>query len=177
VAFLGLIDSPAVRTTDPVFRDRVGAMLAARGTGLEEAAALLLTVDALLPPEVKAEVTTLAATGDVVGMTAILRRTKVIPADLEDSVLRRLLGVRIGMYEALYTYRPQPSPIAATLFRSENPIDSDPSLGWDLIALGGMRTVPIGGDHLSIMMPPYIDRLTEALVEALRKSDGGKSND
>jgi hypothetical protein len=57
--------------------------------------------------------------------------------------------------------------VSATLFRAAERLITDPTLGWGSILGSSLQTVVVGGDHLSIMDPPHVDRLVASLVTEL----------
>jgi amino acid adenylation domain-containing protein len=63
-------------------------------------------------------------------------------------------------------YRPGPYPGRAVLFRAgatENGRAADPTLGWSRLAVGGVTTYTVPGDHAGMLRAPGVAVLAEAL--------------
>jgi hypothetical protein len=77
---------------------------------------------------------------------------------------------------ALRAYRPEPYPGRITLLRSRTlalgippPLD----LHWGTLALGGVEVRVIRGDHNTILQPPRVAALAQALDETLAAAQQG----
>jgi arthrofactin-type cyclic lipopeptide synthetase C len=76
--------------------------------------------------------------------------------------------------QALRGYDPQPLPVVVHLFaaREESPTE-DPSHGWrDLLPERWLRVTPVPGTHQSMMDPPNVAVLGEALSRRLESAGG-----
>jgi thioesterase domain-containing protein len=166
VVFLGLIDTNAGSAALADVRETFEKVERYRGTGLDETAALKATMGHLVDPTMQGELEALAATGDVSRMVPFLVRIGLLPADLDGETLRRLLRMQMGIMEGIYRYQPPTLPVQVTLFRSAHD-GSDPTMGWDAVLPVGLHTVVIGGDHHTLLNPPHVERLGEALMNAL----------
>jgi hypothetical protein len=81
-----------------------------------------------------------------------------------------ILDVKRVMDAALYTYRPEPYDGPAVLFRAvddDAPINSAADLGWSGLVRGGLEIHEVPGGEISILDPPYVDRLARELADAL----------
>jgi thioesterase domain-containing protein len=171
VGFLGLIDCYCGPESIAQFSDTVAMIEAHRGTGLDETAALKAWTEVRVPHAAREEYTALSARGDVSAMLEFLRRFDVIPDELDDQFVHRLLVVSMAVCEALATYAMPTLPISATLFHAAQREVSDPTLGWGTVLAERLSMVSIGDDHWSLFAPPRIAELGAALMSALRGVD------
>jgi thioesterase domain-containing protein len=75
----------------------------------------------------------------------------VLPLGFDAGMLGRLFDLFRVNYRALAAYRPSVSPVGLTLFRASARMESDPALGWNNLAAGGVEVQHIPGDHYSIL--------------------------
>jgi len=85
---------------------------------------------------------------------------------------RRVLQVLRANIRCLRAYRPEAYPGALTLFRAADQSTlrkhvQDPSLGWGRLALGGVEVIEVPGNHVVLLLEPYIHDLARALNEAI----------
>lgn len=92
----------------------------------------------------------------------------VLPADAWR--LRRHLVKRLRL-EALNGWKPQPFNGRVTLFRTNLYTDygATPDLGWNAVT-NDLNVVHIGGGHLTMFEPPYIDVLRDAFAKAVTEA-------
>jgi aspartate racemase len=103
------------------------------------------------------------------------RRATVGPAALDDVMNLDRLTAEIKEvyrkdYEASRRYHPGGRCGDVTVFRSRGrPLmgSHEPDLGWGRISTGIVEVRHIAGNHLSILLEPYVDQLAAALREAL----------
>jgi amino acid adenylation domain-containing protein len=77
-----------------------------------------------------------------------------------------LLNVLEANLQATKNYLPQTYPGRATLFWCEYQavyIDRYPDLGWGQLITGGVNTLPIPGEHLSLLSEPHVRVLAKKL--------------
>jgi amino acid adenylation domain-containing protein len=77
-----------------------------------------------------------------------------------------LLDVLDANLQATKNYSPQVYPGQATLFWCEYQalyIDRYPDLGWGQLVTGGVNTLPVPGEHLSLLSEPHVRVLAEKL--------------
>lgn len=70
----------------------------------------------------------------------------------------------------LFGYRPKPSPLAVTLFRTRERLLSpvhQPDGGWGHLALGGVRIIDLPGGHNTVILPPHSKVAARALAQCL----------
>ena len=98
-----------------------------------------------------------------------------------EEYLARLIRVYQNNLVATVAYRPPPSGLPVTLFKAtggfppvldgdrqiELRVD-DPANGWNPAAIPALRTVPVPGNHFSMLAAPHVDRLAVALRAHLR---------
>jgi thioesterase domain-containing protein/acyl carrier protein len=83
---------------------------------------------------------------------------------------RRLLEAH---YQAMRDYVPKPYAGRVTLFRSRvRPLLRlhGRDLGWGELAAGGLDVVAVPGNHETMLKPPNVERLAEALLKHLREA-------
>ena len=92
--------------------------------------------------------------------------------------LQRLHDVYRANRLALEGYEPRPYPGRAVLIRAGSNLgifDDDSAPGWNGLALGGVTTHHLPGDHYTIMQRPTVERLAEILsdeIERLERTTG-----
>ena len=106
-------------------------------------------------------------------LAAFLRRSALLPAGLDDATWARLVRVRMGIYEALHRYRPSPLPIPVTLFHAPVEPGRHPTLGWGDLVGACLCTVPITGEHETLLNPPHVDRLADLVNDAMPSAERG----
>ena len=75
-------------------------------------------------------------------------------------------------FQALLKYTPRPYDGKVTLFRSsERSGFTDPTLGWGLLAAGGVDLHVVAGRHHEIVSRPHVQSLAEALMTSLNAFD------
>jgi amino acid adenylation domain-containing protein len=174
VGFVGLIDAYASLEEVKSIRDLMRIVQTERGSGRDETAMLHDLVSAGLPVEVKNDFADLSSSGDFDGMTELLRTVGGLPATLEVAAMRRIIRVRLCTTEATFRYRPAFLPLPVTLFQAAERGVSDPTLGWGAVLGDRLRTVPIGGTHQTLVHPPFVDRLAEAIGNLLADDDAAR---
>jgi thioesterase domain-containing protein len=171
VAFVGLVDAHLGGGLGGV----IERVLSQRNVGRDGAAYFLQAItEDYLPSDAREAFRAIAEVGAVAPVAEFLKAHGVLPRDLEGPMLDRALGVRMGIAEALYRYRPAPIPVTATLFRAALVPAStlaDPTAGWGALLGECLVTVPIQGNHYTMMAEPHIAQLSQAMVAALRESN------
>ena len=77
-------------------------------------------------------------------------------------------------FQCYFSYRPQPYPGAALIFRhTRRPGNDtgDPLLGWDNLLTGPVDVCDVPGDHAEIFQEPNVEVMARKLDEALRAAD------
>jgi syringomycin synthetase protein SyrE len=174
VEFLGIIDSRADLGVLPEVLAAVEySDQAEREHGPELADAIFLrhALKNEIPSQAKSEFSRALEQGDLKSIFGVMdrHRLKLNPdlaaADL--ATVRRAIRVMRSTQKALCHYRPSQLPITLTLFvATANKTEDDLTSGWKRVA-SRLRTVPIGGSHLSMMESPHIDVLGRAIANAL----------
>ncbi|TAL41936.1 MAG: non-ribosomal peptide synthetase, partial [Methylovulum sp.] len=155
VEFVGLIDTYWVNETGSAPED------------FDECAFLfneLLKADKLPAPEILETLKAQAACADFETMLDDCRTAGLIPADIDQALVRRYLAVFHATDQALKAYTPAPIPAPLTLFAAT---EGDAARGWEMLAGHSLRIVPISGTHLGIIEPPHVRHLGEAVSAAL----------
>jgi thioesterase domain-containing protein len=75
-----------------------------------------------------------------------------------------------SLHQAVATYEPQPYPGRLVVFRARwQPLFSphDPTLGWGKLALGGVTTHVVPGNHDTMLYSPNVEHLATHLTAHL----------
>jgi len=93
---------------------------------------------------------------------------------------RRVLQVLRSNIQALRGYTPQPYAGTFTLFRASDQATmrehhADATLGWGKLATGDLRVVEVPGNHVVLMIKPYIEDFSAALNTALRDAQAAQA--
>ena len=67
-------------------------------------------------------------------------------------------------------YRPEAYPHSVTVFQATSlggKYDADPSMGWRVLAAGGVESHKIPGEHLELLRPPNVQVLAAKLNECI----------
>jgi len=83
----------------------------------------------------------------------------------------RLLDVYRAHCRALNGHRPRPYPGRLTLIRAAA-TPGEPALGWGPLAGGGVAVRVLPGDHDSLLRPPAVGALAEAVGRAIAGAEG-----
>jgi amino acid adenylation domain-containing protein len=78
---------------------------------------------------------------------------------------------------ASWSYAPEPYPGSVTLWLSEQTLSafsSEPGKGWSRLALGGIETRTLPGDHYSLLRLPQVERLAHELTARLAVAGDSK---
>ncbi len=96
------------------------------------------------------------------------RSRGALPPDYELSRARRhLAAVRTNLLAAA-RYRPEPYDGEILLFRAEGDAAAGETLGWERLAQGGLRVIPVSGLHSQMMRPENLDAFASAIETARR---------
>ena len=72
-------------------------------------------------------------------------------------------------------YRPEAYPHSVTVFQATSlgsKYDADPSMGWRVLAAGGVESHKIPGEHLELLRPPNVQVLAAKLNECIERGWG-----
>jgi thioesterase domain-containing protein len=89
---------------------------------------------------------------------------------LDEGSAARLLEVFRAHCRALNDHEPLPYPGRLTLIRA-SATQGAPDLGWGRLAGGGVETHVLTGDHDSLLRPPTVGDLAEAVVRTIIGTD------
>jgi thioesterase domain-containing protein len=97
--------------------------------------------------------TGLDETGALALVLDLGREAGLLPPTTELDELRRLFDRFGANHHALYAYEPSPYPGEITLFRAAERLgkESDLTLGWSDLALGGLRIFDLPGNHYTML--------------------------
>lgn len=110
----------------------------------------------------------------------LLQRADIADVVKQDSRLmlvrqpktRRILRVLRSNIQALRAYQPKPYTGKITLFRAADQSTlrkhyDDPTLGWGKLAQGELEVVEVPGNHVVLLLKPYIEGFAAALNAAV----------
>ena len=100
----------------------------------------------------------------------ILREAKglnILPPEIGMEQMRKLFGVFQANLMAMYRYQPQPYSGRIALFCARELEAED--RGWHELAVGGLETYRIPGDHYTMMRSPDVEILAKHLEVLLRE--------
>jgi natural product biosynthesis luciferase-like monooxygenase protein/amino acid adenylation domain-containing protein/non-ribosomal peptide synthase protein (TIGR01720 family) len=98
-----------------------------------------------------------------------LREAQVVPDDMDVLQLRRYIQVHEAHGSCLRRYRPKPYAGRITLLRSEDGAH-DPSF-WTPFSAEPVEVHTVAGDHVSMVVEPYVTTLAVQLQQCLDKAD------
>jgi amino acid adenylation domain-containing protein len=94
---------------------------------------------------------------------------RLVPPGAGEDELRGLLRVYKANMDAVLRYRPRASGTDITVVASSELASAwpaDPTLGWQPLTSGRVRVHLVPGSHLSMLKPPHVDLVAEALLSA-----------
>jgi amino acid adenylation domain-containing protein len=111
----------------------------------------------------------LSELGPEAGLAEVLeqaQRAGTLPAGLGHEQAARLWHVYRANVRAVRAYRPRAYPGRLSLFpTSGNPLlpSLGPALGWERLAVGGLKVQILAADHYSLLREPAVGRLAQRL--------------
>src|SRR5439155_25527386 len=101
-------------------------------------------------------------------LAAVCRNPAVAPLlqpEMSDAIPVRQLRLYLRNALAIRRYEPAPAALKVWLYRAGSSVarDEDPTLGWGAIAQQGVQVRRLPGDHHSLMRPPNVAALADAL--------------
>jgi len=113
------------------------------------------------------ELTTLAQRKDVDAMIALCQARKILPAQVEMDMLKRILTVYRAGATAALDYQAAPPVTSVTLYTAELGAGEDATLGWGDLLGNQLQLRPIGGTHATIVRTPFVEKLGRAIFQAI----------
>lgn len=108
---------------------------------------------------------------------AVLARAVVadaLPADTSTAALSRLLAVFDAFVRGVVDYRARAYDGPVVVFRAtEEPCASEAVGRWASVATGAFRAYDVPGNHYTLLRPPNVDSLADALTQALELAATG----
>lgn len=159
VAFLGLIDTPALTETNSLWDQLRGAWtftgIMARYIWpyLHDYRDLAL---ALAGP---------TQHGDEPSAEPMVPTGQQAPSSLwRHPAVRRALRVFMANNRATFAYSPQPYPGPVTVFRAGDQANYyGADLGWGRLSQSGVKVCTVSGNHMTLLRTPHVQRLAEQL--------------
>ncbi|HLX07814.1 MAG TPA: hypothetical protein VKY89_08110, partial [Thermoanaerobaculia bacterium] len=105
----------------------------------------------------------------------LLHRHDFVTADFTLADLRRYFERYWINIMAAHRYRPSPYAGRLTLFRARDRADlpaevlGDPTLGWGILAAGGVEIHEVPGNHFNLTRPPHVAALAAQLRACLER--------
>jgi len=99
-----------------------------------------------------------------------------LPRGLDAATAERYARAGEANSRAKVTYVPRVYPGPVTLFRAADghvTRNTDPTLGWEHIAQGGLEIIDVPGGHNTLVERPYVQELARRLRESLERSHIG----
>ncbi|WP_339492983.1 condensation domain-containing protein, partial [Pseudomonas sp. EA_15y_Pfl2_R67] len=159
VEFLGIIDASA--RPDPVLEQSIS-----------EAQFLMAWLPQQVDPDLLRQLTMLAEHSDIDAMLALCTSNRLLPEelpnDIDAALLRTHLEVAYRMRLAIGAYVSPPSALKVSLFTASEQQRSDPTLGWRALLPDQVSVTPLPGTHNTLVKPPHVARLGEAISLALK---------
>jgi thioesterase domain-containing protein len=117
---------------------------------------------------------TLLDTASEAPLTALLRQAApLLPPGVDKFLPPQQFRVYLRNALAIDRYAPTPAPLQLWLYRADSSVvaDDDPTLGWAAIARAGVEVRTLSGDHHSLMRPPHVAALADAIRSDLRSRE------
>ena len=83
----------------------------------------------------------------------------------------RVVGIAREAFSPPVAYVPRAYPHRVTLFKATRlggRFGKDPTMGWGLLAAGGVEMHELPGEHLTVLRQPHVNALAAALERSLR---------
>ncbi len=101
-----------------------------------------------------------------------------------ESFVLAMLSTYQASLEAYVCYQPPPSDLPVTLFKATDGFPPvlrgdrhitlplhDPHNGWNSQLLPNLRTIPVPGNHFTLLQQPHLSRLAAAVRDCLSPSE------
>jgi acyl transferase domain-containing protein/thioesterase domain-containing protein/acyl carrier protein len=94
---------------------------------------------------------------------------------LRQPAMRPMFDLFLLHVRQTLAYRPEAYPHGVTVFQATSlggKYDADPSMGWRVLAAGGVETHRIPGEHLELLRPPHVQVLAARLNDCIARAAG-----
>jgi acyl transferase domain-containing protein/thioesterase domain-containing protein/acyl carrier protein len=91
---------------------------------------------------------------------------------LRQPAMRPMFDLFLLHVRQTLAYRPEAYPHGVTVFQATSlggKYDADPSMGWRVLAAGGVEVHKIPGEHLELLRPPHVQVLAAKLNECIAR--------
>jgi amino acid adenylation domain-containing protein len=167
IKFVGMIDAGS----SPYLRSQLRN---AGGNGFDECRALMHWIADLHPEGIDlqrqavfTELETLATRKDMDAMVALSQRESFLPAQLDMALVKRVLAVYCAGMTAAAAYEAPLIATAVTYFAADRGDGEYASFGWSELLGDVLEVTRIGGNHMSIVKPPHIEKLAQEIRRRL----------
>jgi thioesterase domain-containing protein len=106
---------------------------------------------------------------DIDAMIAVSQREALLPPQLDRALVKRMLAVYQAGARAAANYHAPSVPVTVSFFAADRQEGEDITLGWRELIGAHLDVTSIGGSHLSIVKPPYIEALARELSGRIRR--------
>jgi thioesterase domain-containing protein len=103
------------------------------------------------------------------------KQLKLFPQSFTRQDADRLINTRRVLYRAAVNYYPQPIGQKAYLFTASDYVNAHRARAWTNLIGNELSIKDVGGTHWSIMQPPHVQTLADAMAESLAASQGAGS--
>ena len=92
---------------------------------------------------------------------------------LRQPAMRPMFDLFLLHVRQTLAYRPEAYPYGVTVFQATSlggKYDADPSMGWRVLAAGGVEVHKIPGEHLELLRPPHVQVLAAKINECITRA-------
>ncbi|WP_273826404.1 condensation domain-containing protein, partial [Pseudomonas asplenii] len=159
--FVGIIDASARPEPAPA-------------QSLSEAQFLMAWLPTQVEPQVRQQLAALAQENAIEAMLALCMTHRLLPQELPQDVdadlLRSHLAVAYAIRLAIGAYVSPASSLKVSLFTASGQERNDPLLGWGALLEAAPVVTALPGTHNTLVQPPHVGALGQAISRALRES-------
>jgi len=115
------------------------------------------------------ELMVLAESKDIDTMLAVCQREALLPVHLDIALVKQILAVHVGGAKAAIEYETPATEATVILLTADDHDVEDPTLGWGDLLGERLHVTRIGGSHMSIVKPPYIEKLAHEISNRIKR--------
>jgi thioesterase domain-containing protein/acyl carrier protein len=118
---------------------------------------------------IHAELAVLADHGDLDAMIEACQREAWLPAHFDIALVKQIFNAYFAHANAAITYQAPLMPMAVSLFVADEQRGEDTTMGWGELLGKNLEMIRIGGNHLSIVKSPHIEKLAREMSGRLKR--------
>jgi len=118
---------------------------------------------------IRDELVALADRGDLDAMIEACQRDALLPAHFDVALVKQIFNTYFAHANAAIKYKAPLAPVAVSLFMADEHRGDDVTMGWGELLGEQLEVMRIGGNHLSIVKPPYIEKLAREISGKLKR--------